>query len=223
MGLLSMYVADRGMNVESYEPNAAGFASMSQLRNVALDAWTPTSGIVNWRANYLEPAITNRDEPFDYAFAFNVLEHVLNWRSLVESALTHLRPGAPLRLIFPNYSYPYEPHFHMPTLVSKRLTRRFMQRRIAASSIEDPEDFWNELSWPTGGQMKRFARDAGVTAVFSRRTTLRYLDRFADDPTFIARKGEISSRLASLAAFCASLTAIPAHLMPIIDCTLSRK
>lgn len=223
MGLLSMYIADHGMKVESYEPNSAGFASMGQLRRVALGAWTPTSGIVNWRNEYLKPSIARIDEAADYVFAFNVLEHVPDWRSLVESALTHLRPGATMRFIFPNYLYPYEPHFHMPTLVSKRLTGRLLRTRIVSSSIQDAVDFWNELSWLTGNQMRRFARDSEITAEFSHRTTLRYLDRFAKDPTFKARKGAMFSRAANAAKLPALLKAIPAHLMPIVDCTVSRE
>ena len=60
----------------------------------------------------------------------NVMEHVEDPALAVDRLTAMLVPGASYRFLCPNYLFPYEPHFNMPTFGSKALTERLMRRRI---------------------------------------------------------------------------------------------
>ena len=153
----------------------------------------------------------------------NVLEHVPDWQALIVATMSNLLPGSEFRAVCPNYSWPYEPHFHMPTLFSKAATARVLKNRISMSAIETPWDFWEDLSWPTGRRLKAGATKNGLGVHFVHDATLAYINRVKSDPTFVARKGAREGRTIEMMLPVVSLafSKLPAHALPVLDCTFN--
>jgi 2-polyprenyl-3-methyl-5-hydroxy-6-metoxy-1,4-benzoquinol methylase len=130
--LLSGYLAQKGFRVHALEPIGEGFSLLRTLQSAVLRHYE-NNGV---QLKLIESAIENISdkERFDYVFSINVFEHIGNIeRGLVNSYLS-LRVGGVLRVYCPNYLFPYEPHFNIPTLVSKRLTEFVFKGWIVDSS-----------------------------------------------------------------------------------------
>lgn len=226
IGLLALRAAARGIKVTAYEPQAPGFSEMLQHRDIIRKSWLGILPDVAWRDTFLNSkTLPPETERADFAFAINVLEHVPNVESFITNAMESLRPGGRFRFICPNYAFPYEPHFEIPTLIHKGTTFRAFQRRIRASTVEEPEATWQELSWPNVWKISRLLTRMNLRHTFSRSATEMYLHRVTHDRGFSARKGPAVRALFRLGSALAPaiLTLTPTTLLPIIDCTIARE
>lgn len=224
IGLLSLNLAVKGFDVTAFEPEASGFTEMHSMRELILSSWDGKAPNVNFVDKYID-ATTKLDKPADYMFAINVIEHVPEYEQLIVNALRLKSKSATLRLICPNYTIPYEPHLEIPIILTKRLTRRIFKKRIMKSSIPNPIDFWQDLSWPSQRKLTRKLKDLNLTAEFSRDATNHYINRALNDSNFIDRKGPLFGTLLKVFAITAKrLTRfIPMSLIPIIDCRITGK
>lgn len=225
VGLLSILLARAGYQVVAFEPESAGFSEMRRIRDYLLKSWDGDVPTVTWVDGYLERDLPHGVVKSDFGVALNVLEHVPDTEEFLQTVTNSVKDGASFRMIFPNYLFPYEPHFNLPTLFSKRLTYRLWRRKIETSKLPDPIGMWNDLSWPTLRRIKRSARRAGLEAHFSRGAVAAYLDRINDDTQFLERKGaagkfvfQPTARLARLV-----LPAVPKSVLPILDVTFSKR
>lgn len=218
IGLLSRLIAGRGHTVVTFEPEAAGFASMASLSKTVESCWKGVSPVVETIPEAFD--LNRVSGSFDLVIAINVIEHVPNPSLLVAQASSLLRPGGRGRFICPNYAFPYEPHFGFPTLFGKAATGKVMRRRIHGSSLLDPEEFWSNLSWPTLIKLRRELSRRGVQHKFSRDGLLSYSKRLAD-PQFLARKGNFFGFVAaqSMKPLELALRITPLMIAPIIDLT----
>lgn len=225
IGLLSLLSAEKGFKVTAYEPQSPGFSEMLTYREIIEGSWKGTVPVVEWRDTYFgaetAPPETNKA---DFAFAINVLEHVPDVESFIADTMRSLLPGGRFRFICPNYAFPYEPHFDLPTLFHKALTFHAFQKWIRSSGIDDPLVVWDELSWPTMWRISRILRRMSLRHSFSRSATEFYLRRVADDVSFSARKGRMVRGMFHLGNATSSLILqlTPTLLLPIIDCTVYR-
>lgn len=225
IGMLSILVADRDFRVISFEPESAGFSIMKKIRSAVTSSWLGTGNSrVEWIDDHYSAPTTSADLA-DFIFAVNVVEHVPLWRELISNIIESEKPDSRLRLIFPNYIYPYEPHFQIPTLFNKRVTRRVMRTRIVKSNIANPDAFWDDLSWPTGGQVKNLSREMGYECAFSQRAFLSYLERFQNDESFRERKGKLFTFIIKLVFPLINHLAnrMPGRYLPVIDVTIYRR
>ncbi len=169
-------------------------------------------------------ASTSATGQAEFVFAVNVTEHVPRWRELITEVIESEKPDVKLRLIFPNYIYPYEPHFQIPTLFNKRLTKWVMSKKIKNSSITDPISFWEDLSWPTGSQVKKHCQEMGYGCSFSNEAFSSYLERFQEDESFRKRKGRLFTIIVRmvLPVLTYFTNWIPSKFLPVIDVTITR-
>lgn len=223
--LLSCALARRGFDVTTLEPTGAGFDALEELGNVVLELAAREAAVprvLRCKAEEFTP-----ERPFRFAFSVNVMEHVEAPDIAVRRVSAALVPGASYRFLCPNYLFPYEPHFNMPTLGSKKLTERLWSRRIHSSTnVNDPTGLWNSLNWITVPQVRRIAAaDPSLSVVFERRTTARMVERAIGDPVFARRRAPWmataarilkSTRLLRLAAL------VPAACQPLMDVRLTR-
>ena len=223
IGLLALQLGRLGHPIAAFEPESSGFGEMYAMRNLVRDNWVNDSCDIRW----LDDRLMEYDSRIvdltpKYAYAVNVLEHVVDIEEFLTTVLSNLRPGGQFRFICPNYAYPYEPHFEMPTLFSKRATYSVMNRRIAASEISDPYGLWNELSWPTTRSLRKLLVSMNLRHCFHASATQAYLQRPLQDPTFMARKGRTARSIFRVAALTLPRVAnnLPRGGLPIIDCTI---
>ena len=224
IGLLALNLAAKGFDVTAFEPEASGFTEMHSMRELILSNWGGEIPNVNFVDKYID-ATTKPDKPADYMIAINVIEHVPEYEQLIVNALRLKSKSATLRLICPNYAIPYEPHLEIPIILTKNLTLRIFKKRIMKSTIPNPVDFWQDLSWPSQRKLMRKLKDLNLTAEFSRDATNHYINRALNDPNFIERKGPvIGLLLKAFATLAKHLTRfIPMSLIPIIDCRITGK
>ena len=223
--LLSCELARRGFAVTTVEPTGSGFDRLEELGNVVLELAARESAVPSIVRCKAEEFAAERH--FGFAFSVNVMEHVEAPDIAVRRVSTALAPGASYRFLCPNYVFPYEPHFNMPTLGSKRLTERLWGHRIYSSTnVNDPTGLWNSLNWITVPQVRRIAAaDPSLSVAFERRTFGRMVERAIGDPVFARRRAPWmvtaakvlrSTRLLRLA------TLVPATCQPLMDVRLTR-
>lgn len=223
--LLSCQLVREGFKVTALEPTGEGFSHFERLRAAILEK----AAEIGCAPIILDLFAENLREKnsFDYAFSVNVMEHVNDVRTVVANVNSSLRVGSNYRFICPNYSFPYEPHFNIPTLFSKKLTEKIFGDRIfKRSKLSDPVGTWKSLNWITASKIKKIARDMPEAALtFNKQIFVYTLERIAFDKEFASRRskwvrlfifGLLKLRLHRIAAI------IPVSLQPIIDCNVTR-
>ncbi len=223
--LLTYELAREGFAITAIEPTGVGFGAFEELGDIVLelaarDGMAPK--IVRCKAEEFRS-----DALFEFAFSVNVMEHIEAPSVAIERISGSLSSGGSYRFLCPNYLFPYEPHFNIPTFGSKGLTERLLRRRIQTDKkIRDPIGLWKSLNWITVPQVKRMAAaDASLTVDFQRRTLTSMIERTVDDVEFAKRRAPWmvsavkmlkATRLLSLASL------IPATCQPLMDVRLTK-
>jgi len=138
-----------------------------------------------------------------------------------------LKAGARYRFTCPNYLFPYEPHFNIPTLFSKRLTERLLRRKIHQHpTMPDPAGVWKSLNWISVTGVRRMMKHMpGLRITFNTDFFVSTLERIASDSDFAGRRSPlvreiilsmVRLRLHQLFRF------IPAVTQPIMDCKIEK-
>jgi SAM-dependent methyltransferase len=224
--LLSCQLVREGFKVVALEPVGDGFSHFERLRELILQR-AETLGCVPQMLNQRCEELSIRDY-FDYAFSINVMEHVNDVKAVIVNIGDSLRPAANYRFTCPNYLFPYEPHFNIPTLFSKKITEKIFKNKIfKGNKLPDPRGTWKSLNWITVWQVGKIAnRLPGLKVVFNRLFLVSTLERIGSDKEFALRRSRwvrafilwlIKLRLHRLAGFA------PIALQPVIDCTLTRR
>lgn len=223
-GLLSAGPQAAGFRVSALEPLGDGFSHMARLRSLVLAHATATDA----RPETLDtPAeVLAIVDTFDLAFSINVMEHVADPAAVLRQVIASLRPGGRYRFVCPNYTFPFEPHFNIPTLGSKARTWRVFQRRILTSPVVvDPAGTWHSLNWITVASVRRACAALGVRPAFDRGLTRTFLRRALDDPSFQRRHGAVvrgvAGAIAALGLDRAALL-LPPSLQPAMSCCIER-
>jgi SAM-dependent methyltransferase len=223
--LLSCQLAREGFDVHALEPIGDGFSHFYRMRSLVIDRASHLGSIpktLDIRAEDLQ----TRDR-FDYAFSINVMEHVDEVSEVISAVGQSLKFGAIYRFTCPNYLFPYEPHFHILTVFSKRWTERLFRKRIyEKAGIPDAAGLWNSLNWVTVRRIKRAVANLPEFRVsFGRQLIVSTLERAVYDRAFASRRsrwmlvpirGIVALRLHRFLAL------VPAALQPIIDCSVAR-
>lgn len=223
--LLSCQLIREGFRVTALEPVGEGFSHFNRIRNLVLDLAKSKNclpAMLNQPAEQLD-----LKNSFDYAFSVNVMEHVDDVPSVIENIAKCLRNGAQYRFTCANYCFPYEPHFNIPTLFSKRLTERFLANKIFNRlDISDPEGTWKSLNWINVPQVARIGKKIpGLDTHFNRKLLVSTVERITTDQHFSARRSNwVRACLLTLIHLRIHLLfgAIPATLQPIMDCTMAK-
>lgn len=226
MMLLSCQLQREGYRVTALEPFGEGFSHFTRLQGLVKEY----AGSHHIEPDYIENIAENlnRTHEYDYAFSINVMEHVGNISQVLEKVYDALKTGAAYRFVCPNYDFPYEPHFNMPTLVSKSLTEKVMRRKIEDNSeLPDPAGTWRSLNWITPSKVKRICKQRlGINASFDPSILETYLERAASDPIFKQRRGGFLSAVAttlSRTGIFKLTRLVPGRFLPVMDCTLVKK
>ena len=224
--ILASQLAREGYRVTALEPIGIGFSHFSQLRALILEQAKDEKCmplLLEIQAESLES-----DNRFDFAFSINVMEHVGNVATVIDKVVKSLTSKGIYRFTCPNYLFPYEPHFNIPTLISRTLTEKVLRKRIVeCDGMLDPVGVWNSLNWITVPMLKRICQSLGFICVYFDKNMLSImLSRVVSDPEFSARRSPL---LRLLLTFVVKLRLhkltllFPAVLHPVIDCTLRKK
>lgn len=223
--ILSSQLVREGYHVTALEPTGEGFSHFDRLRELVVeqaieDECMPQ--LLEVPAESLK--IKNK---FNFAFSINVMEHVGDVEVVIDKVSQSLTSQGVYRFTCPNYLFPYEPHFNIPTMISKALTERVFRNRIVeCKAILDPIGVWNSLNWISVPMVKRICRSLEITYVhFDKQMLFTMLSRVVSDPEFSSRRSPVMSFVLSVLVKLQlhKLTLFfPVTLYPVIDCTLSK-
>ena len=187
--LLSCQLMNEGFKVTTVEPTAEGFGEFERLRQNVIEVAREIGGLPHVQQCPVEQFETNIK--FDFAFSVNVMEHVDDMSAAITSVSEALNDKASYRFICPNYLFPYEPHFNIPTFFSKSLTEKVMSGRILGNKrMDDPEGVWKSLNWITVPRVRRYAaNDRHLSLSFKKDTLVWMLERTLNDAEFANRRG----------------------------------
>jgi SAM-dependent methyltransferase len=223
--LLSCQLVREGFQVTALEPTAPGFSHFERVRDLVLHR-AKALGCLPRMLNQPVETLSELD-CFNYAFSVNVMEHVKDVAQSIGKVGFSLKPGAAYRFTCPNYLFPYEPHFNIPTLFSKRLTEMVLGGKILRDpNVPDPEGTWRSLNWIDVVQIRNaVARMPGFSVTFNRHFLTFVLARVTFDEDFSMRRSGwmragisvlVRLHLHRLVGF------VPAMFQPIIDCVVTR-
>lgn len=223
--LVSCQLVRAGFDVTAIEPLGSGFSHFGEMRNKVLEV-AFSMGCVPKVLNLAAENLQER-ERFDYAFSVNVMEHVDDIARVIGNVGRSLVVGASYRFTCPNYLFPYEPHFNIPTLISKKLTESVFHRKIfGATNMPDPSGTWKSLNWINVVRIRRAVKSLPwLQATFNRLLLVSTLERVVTDKQFAGRRSPamrwillaiVRLRLHNLFQF------MPATVQPIIDCRVRK-
>jgi SAM-dependent methyltransferase len=223
--MLSCTLTREGYDVTALEPIAPGFSHFTRLQQVVLDYAEQTGGapeVMRCPAETLDI-----DDRFAFAFSVNVMEHVGDIARTLKATHRALKAGGTHRFVCPNYAFPYEPHFNMPTLFSRALTMRvFRQRILASPAAADPAALWSSLNWIAVRDVRRICRALAIRPSFRADIFDLYLERVSSDPVFRKRRGRVLNafigglRRSGLMGFA---RLIPIGILPVMDCSIVKE
>jgi len=223
--LLSCQLVREGFDVTALEPTGSGFSHFEQLRQLVQDRAESLRCLP--RVVDLPAEAFTEKNCYDFAFSVNVMEHVNDVQRVMANIVDSLVAGASYRFTCPNYLFPYEPHFNIPTLFSKKLTEKVLRRRIFENkSMPDPIGMWQSLNWIDVLQVRRVARGlAGISATFDLSLLVSTLERVAVDHDFANRRSRAIRRILLLLVrlrLHRIFRFVPAMFQPIMDCRLKK-
>lgn len=172
---------------EGIEPIGQGFARFGS----SLDMVAPKYDLTIHRTT-LEAFDTAK--AFDFIFSLNVIEHVDSWRDCLAKMHELLRPGGVAVILCPNYSFPYEPHYALPVLVNKELTRRVFRGRIARYDARNrTQDLWTSLNFIKKREVIAFCRGRGIRLSFDEAIMTRMVQKLWTDDAFAERQRSLAA------------------------------
>lgn len=223
--ILSCQLIREGFCVTSLEPVAAGFSHFNRMKELVL---TLAEQIHCMPEVLVIPAEQlSAVEDFDFAFSINVMEHVESIEQSLQRVCKSLKVGGVYKFCCPNYDFPYEPHFNIFTLFSKRMTFKLKAKAILESSVvSDPVNTWASLNWINVRTLKKILREIpDVSYSLNAKILQKLVERISIDPIFASRrswwmrtllKGIIKTRLQSVLGF------VPVYFQPSIDCRINK-
>jgi hypothetical protein len=223
MLLLSCALQAAGYQVSALEPIGSGFSHLDRLRQIVWD-FAVRRGCAP-ELHSIKAEQLDRDREFHYAFSINVMEHVDDVALVLRRVWSALRPGASYRFVCPNYAFPYEPHFDIPTLFSKALTERVFRRRILASpTVVDPLGTWTSLNWISVTSVRRIVRAAlAIEPEFDQTVLHHFVRRARADASFQRRHSPLVRRAFTLLDTVGAFKLVPASIQPVMSCRLERR
>lgn len=223
--LLSCQLVREGFKVTALEPISTGFSHFLQMREIVL----ARAATLECTPVCLDITAENLTEikSFDYAFSINVMEHVNDVPKAITNIANSLKDGSIYHFTSPNYLFPYEPHFNLPTLFSKHLTAYVFGRKILSNKkMSCPLEVWQSLNWINSIQIRKICRRLSEFEMsFNRRFLVTTVERIASDPIFAHRRSPlirkfllllIKFRIHYLFRF------LPVGFQPNLDCRLQR-
>lgn len=183
LGLLSLFLADHGVDVVANTHDSDGFGKMAPLRRLVLEQYPNIS--LPLLSGPIEQVAFVNGRKFDFIFSLNVIEHMKKVEDAMQAMARLLNSGGLMWHSCPNYRFPYEPHlaiFLLPFFPEKT-------SHLFPSLKEKKFGVWHSLNFVTAGVLERAAGQAGLVIAFQPHVFYRHLLRLFDDPAFRRRHG----------------------------------
>jgi hypothetical protein len=153
------------------------------------------------------------------------MEHVSDIEKVLDNVLAAMKISATYHFVCPNYGFPFEPHFNVPTFLNKRLTDSLLRKfAISRSDIPDAAELWNSLNWITVHKLRKWAKNKpNVSVELSNNALNAYILRAASDGVFQDRHPRLTqfSKLME-PVLLAIAKFLPERMSPFIDIKITK-
>lgn len=204
-GILLSYFSEKypDLNFEGIEPFGDGFSSLQELND-----FTKKQGIKINNCFYEDYTPSKQ---YDLIYLVNVLEHLTDWRHFLSTVHDWLSDKGVCVFLCPNYSFPYEPHFRIPIIISKGFSYSLFKDSI--ERIEQTENcagLWESLNLVKKREVFSYCKKLGLIVEDRTEIIDQMIIRLTTDEEFKKRQ-KLISRLALL-LHCLKITRLFRYL-----------
>lgn len=213
-GLLAAHMSKSFEEVVAIEPISGAFSKSETVLNKVKEA-----SYKNLIINRTSLEKFQDGAGFDLIWSINVFEHLEDWKAGLLKTKSLLRPGGRAIILCPNYDIPYESHFGLPILASKKITRTVFAKRI--NKFEEKYScigLWKSLNFIRASRIIQFAQQHNFQIKIDKTVTLRMFQRVTTHRQFAQRHKHISPiiSLAYKVGLAEMYSWLPARMQPYI-------
>ena len=179
-GLLSILLHRQGYDVTALDPSLGGFEANADF-SMAIRKWFNADDLPFLRIGGADLNV-NAHGRFDIIFSVNVLEHIPDLRAAFHGMASVLSERGQMVHLCPNYTVPYEPHFGLPLVPFFPRALELLRPTLKKDGL------WRSLNFVTCRQIRRYAKECGLSANFTPAMMRRAFERLDMDPTYCGRQ-----------------------------------
>ena len=177
------------------DPNISGFHNLktiiSKLNEDGYNIKVESTGVEKYSS----------DKKFDLIFSINVFEHVEDQVQYLLKTHKLLNKNGLNVILCPNYDFPYEPHFVIPIIINKKITKFIFNSKIKNfEKKENEHGLWDGLSFLGRKKIEKILKNHNYTYFLDDTIKARMLNRLNSDRAFKKRQG-IAGTLAKILRF----------------------
>ena len=177
------------------DPNISGFHNLktiiSKLNEDGYNIKVESTGVEKYSS----------DKKFDLIFSINVFEHVEDQIQYLLKTHELLNKNGLNVILCPNYDFPYEPHFVIPIIINKKITKFIFNSKIKNfEKKENEHGLWDGLSFLGRKKIEKILKNHNYTYFLDDTIKARMLNRLNSDKAFKKRQG-IAGTLAKISRF----------------------
>lgn len=177
------------------DPNISGFHNLktiiSKLNEDGYNIKVESTGVEKYSS----------DKKFDLIFSINVFEHVEDQIQYLLKTHELLNKNGLNVILCPNYDFPYEPHFVIPIIINKKITKFIFNSKIENfEKKENEHGLWDGLSFLGRKKIEKILKNHNYTYFLDDTIKARMLNRLNSDRAFKKRQG-IAGTLAKILRF----------------------
>ncbi len=177
------------------DPNVSGFHNLktiiSKLNEDGYNIKVESTGVEKYSS----------DKKFDLIFSINVFEHVDDQIQYLLKTHELLNKNGLNVILCPNYDFPYEPHFVIPIIINKKITKFIFNSKIENfEKKENEHGLWDGLSFLGRKKIEKILKNHNYTYFLDDTIKARMLNRLNSDRAFKKRQG-IAGTLAKISRF----------------------
>ena len=174
------------------DPNVSGFHNLktiiSKLNEDGYNIKVESTGVEKYSS----------DKKFDLIFSINVFEHVEDQIQYLLKTHELLNKNGLNVILCPNYDFPYEPHFVIPIIINKKITKFIFNSKIKNfEKKENEHGLWDGLSFLGRKKIEKILKNYNYTYFLDDTIKVRMLNRLNSDKAFKKRQG-IAGTLAKI-------------------------
>tara|TARA_B100001121_G_scaffold90961_1_gene80635 strand:- start:7537 stop:8355 length:819 start_codon:yes stop_codon:yes gene_type:complete len=166
-------------------------------------------------------------QKFDFIFLINVFEHLDNWKDFYKFLNSRLSDRGKCLILCPNYSFPFETHFNIPILITKKMTYKLFKKYIDNFERENNAfGLWNSLNFITYARLIKFSKINNLQVFTHNDITVNLVNRLDYDSEFKSRNpllGSIAKILRAIGVLNLIKLKIFRYIDPYIKVELSKK
>lgn len=174
------------------DPNVSGFHNLKKITN------NLNNDGHNIVVENTDVEKFKSDKKFDLIFSVNVFEHVSDQLQYLIKTHNLLNKNGLNIILCPNYDFPYEPHFVIPIIINKKITKFIFNSKITNFEIKENEKgLWDGLSFLGRKKIESILKKNNYNYFLDDGIKTRMLDRLNSDKAFKKRQG-IAGTLAKI-------------------------